>query len=290
MKIRVIGWTDDYDSHFGEGEHSFAANEAIMEDIRLHGYEFTGWDHQETRNCVPVLSDGKVRSFSQRGWGGLMGEAYGLNGPMDYCKYAFNYCFPPEACTYPEDEREITRVVWKTAERYLSDEELDLLFDSGDWALFPRKEGAGELELVELPTEEAEEGYRAPLYLLPSKIYEELIETDPYEEFLLSEEECTFSVPPVKTFDESFNIVYREGKERHITLIDRPEELRYIAPGDTVRVGGETYLVKDVDRYRDVPEEIRTIIAYGGLQDERYERAKDAFMKAPMLLDITLAS
>lgn len=88
MKLRVIGWTD-YDEERAEGDNGWAARNAIIDDIRQNGYEFSGWAHQEGANCAPVLNDGRIYRFSQRGWGDLMAEAHGFFGPMDYAKFAF---------------------------------------------------------------------------------------------------------------------------------------------------------------------------------------------------------
>ncbi len=97
MKYRVVGWT-----HFENGEiravdaHSFAENNAIIDEIRKHGYRFSGWDHQETENCTPVLNDGVARHYSQRGWGALMAEALDKTG--DYAGYAFG-----RGSSYPDE-------------------------------------------------------------------------------------------------------------------------------------------------------------------------------------------
>lgn len=88
MKYKVIGWTS-YDSRHQSGEITYASQQAIIDDIREHNYKFTGWHHQESINCVPILNDGKVRRYSQRSWGAVMAKAYGYNKPMDYAKFAF---------------------------------------------------------------------------------------------------------------------------------------------------------------------------------------------------------
>ena len=88
MKLKVIGWTYPNDS-LPEGNNGWAARNAIIDDIRKNGYIFSGWAHQECDGCTPVLNDGKMYSFSQRGWGGIMAEAYEHNGRMDYAGFAF---------------------------------------------------------------------------------------------------------------------------------------------------------------------------------------------------------
>ena len=90
MKLRVVGWTW-YDDDIEEGKQCWAARNAIVDDIKAHGYEFSGWAHQECERCAPILNDGKIYRFSQRGWGDVMAEAHGLTGRLDYTIYAFNW-------------------------------------------------------------------------------------------------------------------------------------------------------------------------------------------------------
>ena len=92
MKYRVVGWTD-YESDEVPETHGcigFAERNAIIDEIRKNGYLFSGWEHQESWDCVPILNDGKKRTFSQRGWGGLMAEAYGHLGSYDYAAFTFH--------------------------------------------------------------------------------------------------------------------------------------------------------------------------------------------------------
>lgn len=88
MKLRVVGWAY-YDDDMEQGDIGWAARNAIIDDIKAHGYLFSGWAHQECDCCAPVLNDGKLYCFSQRGWGGVMAEAHGYNGRMDYARFAF---------------------------------------------------------------------------------------------------------------------------------------------------------------------------------------------------------
>lgn len=109
MKYRVVGWThyDDVDV-----PHEFcspAALQAILRDIRENGYLFTGWDHQETWDCAPVLNDGKMRRFTQRGFGSVMAFAHGNYTRMGYAVYAFRSPYAPytekRKQKTPSDER-----------------------------------------------------------------------------------------------------------------------------------------------------------------------------------------
>ena len=92
MKYKVIGWTwyENYNIPFSNKTIGFAERHAIIDEIKKHKYLFSGWYHQESwDNCVPILNDGKKRGFSQRGWGGVMAEAYGYHGDYDYSRFTF---------------------------------------------------------------------------------------------------------------------------------------------------------------------------------------------------------
>lgn len=104
MKYRVVGWTEYDDTSVDEADCSEAAYQAILADIREHGYDFSGWDHQESINGAPVLNDGCKRLFSQRGFGGLMAEAHGNRSRMGYSIYAFRYN-PEDVWVMPPIER-----------------------------------------------------------------------------------------------------------------------------------------------------------------------------------------
>ena len=100
MKYEVIGWVN-YDAELPIGELSDAACQAIIDDIREHHYLFNGNDHHWRDFCTPVLNDGKKRVFSQRSWGGIMAEAHGRFGPMDYADYAFVTFEDDDNSVYP---------------------------------------------------------------------------------------------------------------------------------------------------------------------------------------------
>lgn len=107
MKYKVIGWTmyENYDIPFSEKTIGFAERNAIIDEIRKHKYLFTGWHHQEWwDNCVPILNDGKKRGFSQRGWGGVMAEAYGYMNDYDYANFTFQQSIKEHALRFPKDD------------------------------------------------------------------------------------------------------------------------------------------------------------------------------------------
>ena len=91
MKYKVVGWTDWESDDFANGFASEAVCNAIVDCIKEKGFCFSGYDHQESFCGVPVLNDGKMRRFSQRGWGKLMAEAHGLFGPFDYSSFAYSF-------------------------------------------------------------------------------------------------------------------------------------------------------------------------------------------------------
>ena len=107
MKYKVIGWTyyeDDNVLNY-DGEDSFAQRNAIIDEVRKHKYRFSGWHHQESwENCVPILNDGRKRHFSQRGWGGLMAEAYDKMGDYDYANFTFRQSIDKRKQRFPETD------------------------------------------------------------------------------------------------------------------------------------------------------------------------------------------
>lgn len=90
MKLRVVGWVY-YDEDIPQGEKTWAARSAIVDDIKKNGYMFSGMAHQECLDCAPVLNDGKLYCYSQRGWGDIMAEAYDHTDYMSYALYAWDY-------------------------------------------------------------------------------------------------------------------------------------------------------------------------------------------------------
>ena len=85
MKLRVVGWVSSY-AEIERGEVSWAARNAIIDELRKHGYVFPGTVHGDS-GTVPVLNNGRKYLFSTRGWGDIMAEAQGHTGSMDYTMY-----------------------------------------------------------------------------------------------------------------------------------------------------------------------------------------------------------
>ena len=86
MKYKVIGWTNALNKEIEECDYSIATYNVIFDDIVKNGYRFTGCTHQNHDLGVPVLNDGKKRTFSERTWGMLMSSIYKDN---DYVTYAY---------------------------------------------------------------------------------------------------------------------------------------------------------------------------------------------------------
>ena len=103
MTYRVVGWThwESYEVEDSGNTIGFAERNAIIDDLIKHQYNFSGYDHQEMDCCAPVLNDGKKRTYSQRGWGGVMAEAHGMTEPMDYAAFSFG---SGQGSCYPCDE------------------------------------------------------------------------------------------------------------------------------------------------------------------------------------------
>ena len=89
MKIRVIGWTYYSDSDYPDMEITNGKHHAVIDEIRKHQYLFSGFSHEERFGCTPVFNDGSKGSWSQRGWGSLMAEAYEEEGMYAYSAYTY---------------------------------------------------------------------------------------------------------------------------------------------------------------------------------------------------------
>ena len=88
MKKYVIGWTHFDNEKIEEADCGYSDNAAIIDDIRAHGYSFSGYAHQELDGGAPVMNDGRVRRFSRRIWGNTMAHAHDSLDPYDYTMWA----------------------------------------------------------------------------------------------------------------------------------------------------------------------------------------------------------
>lgn len=104
--VKIIGWTtyDEYEFNSGSiGLLDYGGDketdEAVIEDIKKHGYLFNGYDHQEFIYCVPVTDDYRMIRYSQRHFGFVMASAWG--NPKNAPIYSFNFALKSEAKVFP---------------------------------------------------------------------------------------------------------------------------------------------------------------------------------------------
>ena len=63
--------------------------EAIRESVLEKELKLTGAEHQHGECGVPLFEDGKIASFSYRGWGDLMAAIWSEKEDKDYTYMAF---------------------------------------------------------------------------------------------------------------------------------------------------------------------------------------------------------
>ena len=110
MKYRVVGWTYYENNEVLDSGNriGFAERNAIIDEIRKHKYMFSGWHHQESWDgVVPILNDGKKRCFSQRGWGGVMAEAYEEMEDYSYVGFSFHQSVSSDQLKFAPDDFDI---------------------------------------------------------------------------------------------------------------------------------------------------------------------------------------
>ncbi len=124
MKFKVIGWCDFDDTEIpATRECERSAYHAIIDEVKEKGYCFSGYAHQEMRNGVPVMNDGKKRIFSRRGWGSLMAEARDGKHYMDFTLYAEAFATEEaELRGMPTDSVRVERVTDATDAEFLHEE------------------------------------------------------------------------------------------------------------------------------------------------------------------------
>ncbi len=264
MKLKVVGWTNYDDMHFEEGKNSFASHEAIIRDIKAHGYDFTGWHHEEAENGAPVLNNGKIYRYSQRGWGAVMADAYGERDPHAYSLYAFSFGEHGDNVKMPKSERNIVNMIFNAAKEVLDEEDYNFLFEEDYTTRCPHPE-LGDKGIYTLTPDEAEEvSCFDTVRQVPPCVMRRFFSDSLHESFTLDEYE--FQLNPGK-----------------ITL-KMQKELEYIEAGDSVTIEDKSYIVKDVNQYKDVPEDIRISLMYKS--SEGYEEALNTFENAELLIDI----
>ena len=75
----------------------------VVEEVRKHGYKFTGTMHQYAYS--PVIDNKYLFSVSMRSWGAIMQEAYNLPNEDGFGYVLWAWCTPNgETPVYPEEE------------------------------------------------------------------------------------------------------------------------------------------------------------------------------------------
>ena len=72
MQNTVIGWTDYDDESFPAVEADGDVCAAVIYEMFLNGYYFSGDDHVFRRGCTPVLAGGRRAVFSSQSWDRLI--------------------------------------------------------------------------------------------------------------------------------------------------------------------------------------------------------------------------
>ncbi len=264
MKLKVVGWTHNDDYHYPENDGSFAARAAVVDEIREHGYEFSGMHHQNISNCTPILSDMTMFGCTQRGWGDVMAEAHGETHPMAYARYAFFCEDEEEYMVFPQNN--IEDVLYYAAVEELGEEKAELLFKADYTLRCPHPE-LGDKEIYKLSDEEVEEmGLVRITRQVPPAVCRHVFGDDLRDVYVLEESAC----------------VIEEG----YIFTKLRDEYRYMAPEDVVVIGETTYTVRDVDWYKDVPEEVQRTVMYH--MNEGYDQAVEQFMAADTIMKIKI--
>ena len=96
-KYKVTGWTYFNNRNYKELPEGIAVRKVhalVVEEIKKKGYRICGESHQcPSRHCVPVINKKYRYEVSFRTWGRIMAEAYGIEGDLAYCDWAW---IPPK--------------------------------------------------------------------------------------------------------------------------------------------------------------------------------------------------
>lgn len=86
------GW-DDYKKGIGaDKDDDIPHLTALKKSIIENNIKFTGSDHQNLPNGVPLFSDGTVALFTFRGWGDLLAAIWNTEEKTDMYSYMSFYC------------------------------------------------------------------------------------------------------------------------------------------------------------------------------------------------------
>ncbi len=273
MKWKVLGWRLGYSNvcRWHQGTNTFAMQEAIIDDIKEHGYSFTGEDQDD---IMVVLNDGLIHEFSRRGFGHVMAQAHGYDGPMDYTCFAENWGYAGQK-VFPDEGRNIDKVVakkvqvwvdecddWDNASEFAKDvfatlygvddyqteEELMAMIDANyntSWVLDEPDEDAGDWDVKLIENDNNFTTYDGGIIkAYPRAIYKKIADVEA-EIYDLSDCKCKITTLDEPKHDAVRRTYFSAGE--YITLKDKPE-LRFLDIGDTVVVDGQKYLVDDIEK------------------------------------------
>ncbi len=273
MKWKVLGWRLGYSNvcRWYQGANTFAMQEAIIDDIREHGYSFTGEDQDD---IMVVLNDGLIHEFSRRGFGWVMAQAHGYTGDMDYTAFAENWGYAGDR-VLPDQSRHIDSVIdakvrewidecddWDNASEfakevfatmygvddYETEDELMAMIDKNyatSWVLDEPDEDAGDWDVKLIENDSNFTTYDGGIIkAYPRAVYKKLADVEA-EEYDLSDCKCKFNTLNEPMHDKKYRTFFPTGD--YITFKDKPR-LRFLDIGDTVVVDGKKYLVDDIEK------------------------------------------
>lgn len=134
MKKRVIGW-DWYDEDrflpVKDGVITEEVWDAVLRDVKEHGYLFTGEDQQEEPYCCPVMNDYRIARFSRRGFARIMALAHGETGEYDYAGYMEREFIAEKDKVLPDGKANYDeRISDRTWELTVSRETFEIIIDN----------------------------------------------------------------------------------------------------------------------------------------------------------------
>jgi len=83
--VKVTGWTAWDNKKYKDVPNKYfkRAFDAVVKEIKEKGYKFSGTEHQEAPNGMPIIDDRYAFRCSCRMWGEIMSESYNLKESED---------------------------------------------------------------------------------------------------------------------------------------------------------------------------------------------------------------
>ncbi len=267
MRLKVIGYTDYDDDTFLDSKGSWAERAAIVDDLKEHGYDYTGFQHQEYPLGAPVLSDGTVCRYSQRGWGDFVAEAQGDYHPMAYAMYAF-FADADDDGAMPTEERNIHTLIQQSIDVCTAEHPETLPILDADYSFTCPHPELGDYSLYTLTEEDSDMTKYKTIMQVPYAVYKQFVDIDPWETYVLDPNACKIE----------------DGKVTTVLT----DALRYVNGNDTLIIGDNRYRVTDVNQKKDVPKKIADMVQYSPMHDEKYNKAVEKYINAPILVVMTV--